>query len=107
MESIDTRKVNGDLVVCVTGEITIDDVAGLKDRLGALLAESGDAARLVLDLSGVGFIDSTGIGFLVSSKARVREAGMEFVLASPSEPVARTLALVQLTEFFGLEPPGG
>ena len=55
---------------------------------------------VVIDLSDVTFMDSSGIGFLVSANTRMRSAGRAFYLYRLSKPVEKTLGLVQLLQFF-------
>ena len=60
-------------------------------------AEAGQGragATLVLDLAGITFIDSTGIGTLVELSRDAEEAGRQFVIARPS---ARVLRILQIT----------
>ena len=54
--------------------------------------------RLVLDLSGLTFMDSTGIRFILQAREHARLHGASFVLVRGPEPVMRVLELV------GLEP---
>ncbi|MEI6781931.1 MAG: WecB/TagA/CpsF family glycosyltransferase [Verrucomicrobiota bacterium] len=61
------------------------------------LAES--EAHAVIDLSQVRFIDSTGVGLLVRLQKQFRAEGRQLVLAAPTKPVLRALALMRLTEF--------
>ena len=53
-------------------------------------------ASTVLDLSGVGFIDSAGIGCIVRLHRRLEPAGGELRLAAPGQAVTTVLELVRL-----------
>ena len=55
-------------------------------------------AKLVVDLSAVEFIDSSGLNLLVATHRRLSDEGCLLVVASPSETVWRTLALTRLDE---------
>jgi anti-sigma B factor antagonist len=55
---------------------------------------------MVVDLSHVPFMDSTGIGTLVAINSKVYAAGRRFALLSPGERVLKTLELVRLQDFF-------
>ena len=71
------------------------------DALPALVrsveeATSGDEARLVLDLGGVRFLGSAGLGELVKIGKRLRERGGGIALARPKPRIRRLLALVGL-----------
>ena len=73
-------------IVAVTGEVTFSNVAELNRRLDAAL--TGDARDLVVDLSDVTFIDSSGLSALLTASAQARERGGEvaLVLASAEPP---------------------
>ena len=64
----------------------------LEPELERLLGE-GDVRRLVLDLADVSFIDSAGLGALLSIRQRAEGLGIEMRLARPSAAVQRILAL--------------
>jgi len=81
------------------GEITLEITGDLKRRLDAEL-DGNEVATVVIDLSDVTFMDSSGIGFLVSVNTRMRSAGRSFFLYRLSKPVEKTLGLVQLLQFF-------
>ena len=68
------------------------------DRLWADLAGSG--GPLLLDLSRIEFIDSTGVGHLVRLNKQLRGRGRPLVLVAPSKPVRNALALMRLEEVF-------
>jgi anti-anti-sigma factor len=60
-------------IVPVEGEVTFSNVARLSRRLDAALGEG--ARMLVVDLSAVTFIDSSGLSALLTASARARERG--------------------------------
>jgi anti-anti-sigma factor len=72
------------------------DAAALAE--GIIVAPRPINARpnVVLDMSGVTFIDSTGLGLLVKIFKSCRDAGGALVLLKPSETMARILAAVRL-----------
>lgn len=80
----------GRVTVCqVVGNLEFATAADFRSALADL-----GARRLVLDLSGVAFVDSTGVGALIGSLRRAREQGGDVVLCSPRPSVARVLGLV-------------
>jgi anti-anti-sigma factor len=54
----------------------------------------------LLDLTGVRFIDSTGVGLLLLLQKRLRHAGHHLILIAPSLQVLRALRLLRLEELF-------
>jgi len=64
--------------------------------LRATLAGIGGAARLVLDLRGLSFIDSTGLHLLVELHERAQRDGFELVLVAPAAPIDTPIRLCGL-----------
>jgi len=56
--------------------------------------------HLLLDLSAVKFIDSTGVGLLVRLQKQLRDNERQVVLVAPTDPVLKVLKLMRFTEFF-------
>jgi anti-sigma B factor antagonist len=89
-------------VVAVSGEL---DVAGAPEvRTALALATSGRAGALVLDLSDVSFIDSTGMGTLLRADDQLAGEGVRMVVVCPPGPVQRLLAMTRLDGRLALEP---
>jgi anti-sigma B factor antagonist len=80
----------GRVTVCqVVGNLEFATAADFRSALADL-----GARHLVLDLSGMAFIDSTGVGALLGALRRAREHGGDVVLCSPRPSVSRVLGLV-------------
>jgi anti-sigma B factor antagonist len=67
-------------VLEVVGEVDLSSAPLLRARMEELLYLG--SRRLVVDLQGVGFMDSSGLSVLVASMKRMREAGGELTVAS-------------------------
>lgn len=87
--------------------VVVVDVAGELDMATAPVVEEfvlrrlHDARRtLVLDLSGVTFLGSTGINLLISLRTACEEAGTELRLMAPAKVVLRPLEVTDLTGHF-------
>jgi anti-sigma B factor antagonist len=63
------------------------------------LIEAG-AKNMVIDFSGVPYIDSTGLGFLAGSRVTAQNAGINMILANVNDHVMRILDSVRLSQFF-------
>ena len=80
----------------VSGELDLLTVPQLRDALAGL---GGRDRGVVLDFSGVSFVDSSGLGLLISTAGRQRpDAGGSLVVRSPSPTVRR---------LFGIAIPDG
>jgi anti-sigma B factor antagonist len=95
----------GGAVVGVEGDLDLASVPRLSEALDEALGRVG-VRRVSVDLSGVDFIDSSGLTSLIKARRRAGDAGVDFVLRSPSERVRRTLELTRLTSVFDVEVDG-
>ena len=84
--------------VTVRGEVDVYTAPRLRERLYAVVGDG--AQRVVLDLSDMTFIDSTGIGALVGALKRCRSAAGDVVLRGPSAATNRVLELTGLHSVF-------
>ncbi len=95
------RQADGVLVVDVRGTLDAATVDALRQALLSTL-QTQRPATMIVDLTFVTFMDSMGIGALVTGYNAARETGSRFVLRNPSEFVHRQLRVTGLTEMFGL-----
>lgn len=82
----------------VAGEIDASTAPALDEAIRHLPIGKG---AVVLDLSGVSFIDSSGLRVLISLAGRANDEGRSVVLRHPSPTVARLLEITGLAEMFG------
>ncbi|MEU7072424.1 STAS domain-containing protein [Streptomyces narbonensis] len=75
----------------VSGEIDMDDAAGLREALATALAAS--RSGLDIDLAAVTFCDSSGLDVLLDLNRRAMDAGKTLVLTAVSRPTALLLSL--------------
>jgi anti-sigma B factor antagonist len=88
-------------VVRVSGELDIATVPGLTDVLRGL---EQPCDRVVLDLSGLTFIDSTGLTLAVTEHQRAAKDGVELVLAGATENVLEVFRLTGLDVTLPMAP---
>jgi anti-sigma B factor antagonist len=84
------RSAGTDLIFELHGELDVAVVPGLRGQIIGVLRDL-EPARLVLDLSGLTFIDSTGLGVLVWAHGRMEKRGSRLCLAAPRSHVQRVL----------------
>ncbi len=92
-----SRKAESATVVEVGGEVELHSAGQLRDEL--VRAGASDNPCVVVDLSRVTFIDSTGLGVLVGAFKSVRERGA-LSLVCPQRSVRRVLEITGLTQVF-------
>jgi anti-sigma B factor antagonist len=89
-------------VVTATGEVDLSSASLLREAVGVLLF--ADRADLVVDLTGVTFLDSTGLGLLVGAAKRARSAGGTLRLVCDNARVLRLLRITGLDKTLPLYP---
>ncbi|TIH13704.1 anti-sigma factor antagonist [Marinifilum sp. JC120] len=82
-------------------EITIETIYEFKEQVEQD-CESSEVELVVADLSEARFLDSSGIGFLVSLNSRLKSHNKNMYLLRPSEQICKTLELVRLISFFNI-----
>ncbi len=90
---------NGIMLRCEGRIVCGTDTRELEERVGRLVRS---VRSVVLELSGVTFIDSGGLGLLVRLSAVARAAGGDLKLAAPSPQLVRLLEITCLTKVFRL-----
>ncbi|WP_444542254.1 STAS domain-containing protein [Cellulomonas phragmiteti] len=93
-----TEDVGARTVVHVAGEIDVASADRLRESVAQLLSDG--RTDLVVDLSAVTFMDSTGLGLLVGTLKRVRLAGGRLVLVVDSERLLKVFRITGLTQVF-------
>src|SRR3954454_16895450 len=78
------------LDVALVGELDMAAGFGLEAEIERLLGED-EVRPLVLDLAELEFLDSAGLGTVLTIRDRAQDLGVELRLANPSDPVRRIL----------------
>jgi anti-sigma B factor antagonist len=94
-----TRRRHGELVVVsLSGEVDADNVSKVRKCLEEAVETHGP--RLVVDLSRLTFIDTTGLGMLVRQLATLQERDGTMALVAPDGQVLRRLRRTNLAPLF-------
>ncbi len=102
LECVVDKLKNGVGVARLVGRFDIASAAEVKRVFGDVV--SGGAPRLVVDLSGVGFIDSSGLSALVSGLRTARQAGGDLRIAAAGDQPSALFTLTSLDQVFKLYP---
>lgn len=94
--AVDIDERGDALVATVRGVIDLLSTGPLQEQLNTALGHG--ATRLVLDLADVTFVDSTGLGLLVSLQRRTRGAGGWLRLVNPHPQLGRMLHTTNLDQ---------
>jgi anti-sigma B factor antagonist len=90
----------GVLVISVDGQLIVGNRHELKQKITEAL-EAGDRKFLV-DFTNTGYIDSSGLGVLVSLSRKIREADGELRLAGLNEDLRTLFELTKLDSLFNI-----
>lgn len=86
---------DGSATVAVSGELDLSTASEMRDHLYALLARG--TTQLTVDVTGLTFIDSTGLGVIVAVLKRAREAGGNLTLKGPNRSARKVLDISGLS----------
>lgn len=91
-------------LVTVTGSLNVAIVESFRNQFCAWLQSEAGVKHVVVDLGGVGFLDSSGLGALIGCFKRIAERGGGMSLARPHPNVRTVLEITcvnRIMEIFG------
>ncbi|HYZ61723.1 MAG TPA: STAS domain-containing protein, partial [Acetobacteraceae bacterium] len=88
---VDVRGTDAGTEIVVRGDMDIASIEPLDKALDEALAEAPKA--VTLDLRAVGFVDSSGLKFLLRANARAKQGGWALEIFRPAETAIRALAV--------------
>ncbi len=88
--------------VAPRGALDLATSRGLQVRMAELAGENGQEA--ILDLSGVSFIDSIGLGVVLKAASRFHRQGKRLLIVAPPGPVGRILELAGVSDRLPVVP---
>lgn len=96
--AFEVQKVGDVTVVDVEGQLIVGNRQELKQRVLAEL--EGGGRKFLVDFTRTGYIDSSGLGVLVSLSKKIREQGGELRLSSLNEDLRTLFELTKLDTLF-------
>ena len=98
--SFHTSKVNAVVVVDVDGQLIVGNRQELKQKVLDELEK--DERKFLIDFANTGYIDSSGLGVLVSLSKKIREQGGELRLSNLNEDLRTLFELTKLDTLFNI-----
>ena len=95
---LDLRENQGVSILVMAGQLVVGADEQFREAIDTLLA--ADRVQILLDLTGVDYIDSAGIGELVASHRTVERFGGALKILRPGDRILETLTLTQLLPIF-------
>jgi anti-anti-sigma factor len=87
--------------VTIAGRLTFSDHGKVRNLIQEMV--NSTAKRVVLDLSKLDFVDSSGLGMLLVAREELVQSRKSFVLRGAQGQVKRVLAVAQLDKVFEIE----
>ena len=96
--SLSTRDVDSATIVTVAGEIDVYTAPRLRDQITDLVGDG--VYDLIIDMEGVEFLDSTGLGVLVGGLKKVRAHNGSMQLICTQERLLKIFRITGLAKVF-------
>lgn len=93
------------MLVRVRGEIDHHTAARVRNGIDSALFEKRPK-RLILDMSAVSFMDSSGLGLIMGRLSVVRELGGTLTVKNPSDAISRIIKLAGMDKILNIEYDG-
>jgi anti-sigma B factor antagonist len=97
---LDVRKLDSHSVVDVKGEIDVYTAPKLREKLIELVSEG--SYDVIVNLEGVDFLDSTGLGVLVGALKRVKAHDGNLALVCTQDKILKIFKITGLTKVFAI-----
>jgi anti-sigma B factor antagonist len=85
-----------------TGDLDVYTVGSLRDAIGRMIED--ETPKVVVDLDGVPFMDSSGLGALMGGVRRLREAGGDLAIACTREQHLKLFSITGFGEGVSIAP---
>jgi anti-anti-sigma factor len=96
---------DGAFVLQIVGEININTLSDIRAKVDSF--DLSQYKRIVVDLTRVSFLDSSGMGYLVVLIKQARVLQSEISLRNPSPLVRRMLSTIRIERYVTIEGPDG
>ena len=100
---ITTQKIDAGFLLLIRGDVDMNSSPEVRGSLGEVFKEKG-AKALLVNLSGVRYMDSSGIATLVEALQNCMKQGMRLRLVDLSPPVRDVFELARLSSVFEIFP---
>lgn len=97
---LDVSERNGHAILAVKGEVDVYTAPRLRERLVELVSQGQH--QVVVDLEGVDFLDSTGLGVLVGGLKRLRSHDGDLSLVCTQSRILKVFEITGLTKVFSI-----
>lgn len=100
---IATQKIDAGYLMLLKGDVDMNTSPDVRTNLAELFRQGG-ARALLINLSGVRYMDSSGIATLVEAMQNCMKQGMKLRLVEPSPSVRDVFEMARLASIFDIVP---
>ncbi len=97
-ESLKIEIENGIAFLKFDGEVIFDNSNQLKEEAKKILSKKEETKSLVIDLSQVPYLDSSGVGVILSLFKFMKNRGGSLAVANPNDKIRRVFDVTKITE---------
>ena len=97
---LEVTERNGYSVLSVRGEVDVYTAPKFRERLIEMVSEGKH--QIIVDLEGVDFLDSTGLGVLVGGLKRLRSHNGDLLLVCTQSRILKVFEITGLTKVFSI-----
>ena len=97
---INKREKNAVIILDINGEIDLYNAPDIKDTIKQLIDEG--KRQIIINLEKVSYLDSSGIGVLISSLSNLKKVGGALKIINVYASVKKVFELTKLTSFFDI-----
>jgi anti-sigma B factor antagonist len=101
---IATEKIEAGFLMLLKGDVDMNTSPDVRTSLGNLFGQKTGARVILINLSGVRYMDSSGIATLVEAMQNCMKHGMRLRLVEPSDTVRDVFELARLSSIFEIFP---
>lgn len=98
----DVERSDGCMRIALKGEMDHHNAVSVRGEIDSLISEERPR-KVIIDLSDIGFMDSSGLGFIMGRYALMQRMGGEFVLENPNERIVKIFELAGLSRIVKIE----
>ena len=98
--SYNEKNTDSSIIIEISGDVDLDKTDEFRNQVFNAFDKEH---KVILDMSQVSYIDSSGISVLIESHQKAQELGKDFVILKPSESVTSVIEMAKLDTFFVIE----
>lgn len=92
---VTSQKINEMLVISLAGELDEHSANYVRDMMDRVMSEN-EPSQVIVDLAGLEFMDSTGIGVMIGRYKKMKERGIPIFVANPNKQIDKIFMMTAL-----------